>query len=164
MISLSYYDSPLGRLLIRLENNSVSGLWFPGQRHFPNELSDAVGTDSAYAQAVHRWLDEYFAGHKPDISTLRLSPSGSEFQHAVWDILCRIPYGCTVTYGQIARELEQKLGRKMSAQAVGGAVGRNPISIIIPCHRVIGAKGALTGYAAGVDKKATLLKFEAESK
>ena len=106
-----------------------------------------------------RWLDLYFAGKEPDFSPA-LNPTGTAFQMSVWAILQTIPFGETTTYGAIARRLEEQTKKRMSAQAVGGAVGRNPISIIVPCHRVIGADGSLTGYAGGLDKKEYLLRTE----
>jgi methylated-DNA-[protein]-cysteine S-methyltransferase len=110
---------------------------------------------------VKKWLDRYFDGEKPDLSELPLAPTGGEFRRMVWDILCEIPYGEVVTYGDIAKKMAQKMKRKsMSSQAVGGAVGHNPISIIIPCHRVVGSNGSLTGYAGGIDKKIKLLELE----
>ena len=108
---------------------------------------------------MRRWLDVYFSGRKPDF-TPPTAPAGTAFQQSVWEILRTIPYGETTTYGAIARRIEQNTGCRMSAQAVGGAVGRNPISILIPCHRVIGADGSLTGYAGGLDKKERLLQWE----
>ena len=111
-----------------------------------------------FGEAV-KWLDLYFAGKEPDFMPA-LSPSGTTFQQAVWEILRTIPYGATTSYGTIAKCLEKRAGKRMSAQAVGGAVGRNPISILIPCHRVIGANGSLTGYAGGLDKKEYLLELE----
>lgn len=108
-----------------------------------------------------KWLDEYFNGKKPEISELDLAPIGSEFAKNVWEILCEIPYGKVTTYGEIAKKMAKIMHKeKMSAQAVGGTVGHNPISIIIPCHRVVGANGSLTGYAGGIDKKIYLLKHE----
>ena len=108
-----------------------------------------------------KWLDEYFNGKKPEITELDLAPIGSEFAKNVWKILCEIPYGKVTTYGEIAKKMAKIMHKeKMSAQAVGGAVGHNPISIIIPCHRVVGANGSLTGYAGGIDKKIYLLKHE----
>ena len=108
-----------------------------------------------------KWLDEYFNGKKPEISELDLAPIGSEFAKNVWEILCEIPYGKVTTYGEIAKKMAKIMHKeKMSAQAVGGAVGHNSISIIIPCHRVVGANGSLTGYAGGIDKKIYLLKHE----
>ena len=110
---------------------------------------------------VKKWLERYFNGENPSIKELPLAPQGNDFRQRVWDILCKIPYGETVTYGDIAKEIANSLGRKsMSAQAVGGAVGHNPISILIPCHRVIGVNGSLTGYAGGIERKKALLKLE----
>ena len=108
-----------------------------------------------------KWLDRYFNGEKPEISELNLSPNGSIFAKNVWKLLCKIPYGKTTTYGELAKKVAEVMGKnRMSAQAVGGAVGHNPISIIIPCHRVVGADGSLTGYAGGIDKKIKLLEHE----
>ncbi len=110
---------------------------------------------------ARRWLEAYFAGEKPEISALTLAPEGSEFRRRVWRRLCEVPYGGTVSYGELARELARERGlESFSAQAVGGAVGHNPISIIIPCHRVVGAGGNLTGYAGGVERKLWLLRHE----
>lgn len=118
-------------------------------------------SDQPVLRIAKAWLDRYFAGEKPEISALPLCPAGSAFRQAVWQMLCEIPYGEVVTYGDIAQKMAARLGRKtMSSQAVGGAVGHNPISIIIPCHRVVGANGSLTGYAGGVDQKRKLLALE----
>ena len=162
MISISFYDSPLGRLLMRAEDEAATGLWFVGQQHFPAELASAayMNEDSEALARLRLWLDEYFSGGRPDISRLSLAPGGSQFRRAVWDILCQIPYGSSMSYGQIARRLEARLQSRVSAQAVGGAVAHNPISIVIPCHRVLGAGGKLCGYAGGLDKKAALLSLE----
>ena len=112
-------------------------------------------------QAAKRWLDRYFAGKKPEISELPLAPMGSAFQQGVWELLCEIPYGQVTTYGEIAKKMAARMGKSsMSGQAVGGAVGHNPISIIIPCPRVVGANGSLTGYAGGIKKKVKLLEHE----
>lgn len=114
-----------------------------------------------YQWRQKKWLDRYFNGEKPKISEIDLSPKGSEFAKKVWEILCKIPYGEVTTYGEIAKKIAKTMNKdKMSAQAVGGAVGHNPISIIIPCHRVVGSNGSLTGYAGGIDKKISLLKHE----
>lgn len=111
-------------------------------------------------RSLERWLDEYFAGRQPQ-EPLILRPAGSPFRQQVWQLLCRIPWGSTVTYGQLAKEMAVQLGRQtMSAQAVGGAVGHNPISILIPCHRVVGTDGSLTGYAGGLERKQALLALE----
>ena len=150
-----HYDSPLGGITLASDGEALTGLWFDGQKYF----ADTLDTEHAekrlpvFDEAV-RWLDLYFGGEVPDF-TPRLNPRGSAFRRRVWDALLAIPYGHTTTYGEIAK----KLGCK-SAQAVGGAVGRNPVSLLIPCHRVLGADGSLTGYAGGVDKKRSLLELE----
>ena len=161
-MSLHSYESPLGTMLIECDDRAILGLWFVGQKHFPQRLKDMALSpcDSSAAAEAKGWLDSYFAGENPPVSRLDLRPYGTDFQKRVWDILINIPYGGTISYGQIARQLEGQDGKRMSAQAVGGAVGRNPISIIIPCHRVLGSDGSLTGYAGGADKKLWLLKHE----
>lgn len=153
------YASPLGRILLVSDGDALTGLWLESQ-HCP--ITEMMQKDDLpLFTPVRDWLDSYFRGEAPSIDALPLSPAGTEFQLRVWEILRRIPYGDTVTYGDIAKEMAQILGKeKMSAQAVGGAVGRNPISIIIPCHRVVGANGKLTGYAGGLDKKTWLLRHE----
>jgi len=162
MQAFTYYESPIGTMLLEASDDALSGLWFLGQKHFPEKHPGCTDADSApqILKDTVQWLERYFAGERPDASELRLAPRGSDFQHRVWKILLSIAYGETITYGQIAKRLEQDSGRKASAQAVGAAVGRNPISVIIPCHRVIGADGSLTGYAGGLEKKAALLELE----
>lgn len=153
------YDSPVGRLLLTSDEENLTGLWMT--REAP-EAGSAEG-GCAVLDKARRWLDAYFRGEdrQPDFP---LAPKGTEFQKQVWDILLTIPYGGTRTYGDIAREMAARLGKEtMSAQAVGQAVGRNPISILIPCHRVVGAKGKLTGYAGGLDKKVWLLRHESRA-
>ena len=157
------YSSPLGKLTICAKNNHLVGLWIEGQKYFANTVNvEMISEDSLEIfKKTKKWLDEYFKGNRPNTKYLNLSPIGNEFRQSVWKILCKIPYGEVTTYGDIARELAKKKGiERMSAQAVGGAVGHNPISIIIPCHRVIGKNGKLTGYAGGLDKKIKLLKIE----
>ena len=160
MVYTSEYQSPLGSITLAADENGIIGLWIYGQKHFgekmPKEIAKKETPDIA---AAKRWLDIYFGGNNPDFMP-SLNPIGSEFQLKVWDILLKIPYGTTLTYGEISKTLAKERGGKMSAQAVGGAVGRNPISIIIPCHRVVGADGNLTGYAGGIDKKVGLLTLE----
>ena len=157
---ISRYQSPLGRILLSSDGVGLTGLWFEGQKYFPRCLDNARAEEIPLFEAVKRWLDLYFSGQQPDFS-VPLHPAGTAFQKDVWDILCSIPYGQTTTYGQIAGQLAQKRGLpRMSAQAVGGAVGHNRISILIPCHRVVGANGSLTGYAGGMDRKAKLLALE----
>ena len=155
------YFSPLGELLLSADDMGLSGLWFAGQRYFARTLPPgAVPRETPVLTASKRWLDCYFSGAHPDfLPPLHLI--GTDFQQAVWNLLLEIPYGQTVTYGALARTLAQQLGKPaMSAQAVGAAVGRNPVSIIVPCHRVVGANGNLTGYAGGVERKRFLLNLE----
>ena len=158
MIYTVHYTSPLGGITLASDGMALTGLYFDGERDFP-DLSAAHKKDLPVFGEAMRWLDLYFAGKEPDFSPA-LNPTGTAFQQAVWEILRTIPYGGTTTYGAIAKRLEKVRGKRMSAQAVGGAVGRNPISILIPCHRVIGADGSLTGYAGGLDKKEYLLGLE----
>lgn len=157
------YDSPVGRLTLASDGLNLAGLWMEGKKYFggtvPGELRPNEELE-VFSRAKD-WLDRYFNGKKPEPSELPLAPVGGEFRQTVWELLCEIPYGELTTYGQIAREAAKRLQREsMSAQAVGGAVGHNPISIIIPCHRVVGTGGSLTGYAGGLDKKIWLLKHE----
>ncbi len=146
--------SPLGELILVSDGSALTGLRFTGQRHFPAGLP-APGPVSASEvfEDTARWLELYFSGERPSFLP-RLSPEGTAFQRTVWERLLRIPYGKTVTYAELAA------GLGTSARAVGGAVGRNPLSLIIPCHRVVGAGGALTGYAGGIGRKEALLRFE----
>ena len=149
--------------MLASKENKLIGLWIEGQKYYLGEIKEQVKEDAD--EEIHKktknWLDRYFAGERPDIHELELAPMGSEFRQEVWNILKNIPYGKVTTYHEIAKEIGKKRGKeKMSAQAVGGAVGHNPISIIIPCHRVIGTNGSLTGYAGGLDKKAYLLRHE----
>ena len=158
MIYTAHYNSPLGGITLTSDGMALTGLYFDGERDFP-DLSPGRKKDLPLFGEVMRWLDLYFDGKEPDFSPA-LNPTGTAFQMSVWAILRTIPYGETTTYGAIAKRLEKKTGKRMSAQAVGGAVGRNPISVIVPCHRVIGANGILTGYAGGLDKKEYLLELE----
>ena len=154
------YLSPLGAITLASDGKALTGLWFDGQKYFGSTLpvETKQGDCPVFAQAK-RWLDSYFAGEKPDF-TPPLHWMTTPFRRAVWEILLTVPYGCTTTYGQIAAQLADRMGKPQSAQAVGGAVGHNEISIIIPCHRVVGADGSLTGYAGGIDKKYKLLELE----
>ncbi len=155
------YSSPLGEVLLSADDMGLSGLWFAGQRYFARTLPPgAAPGETPVLTASKRWLDCYFSGARPDfLPPLHLI--GTDFQQAVWNLLLEIPYGQTVTYGALARTLAQQLGKPaMSAQAVGAAVGHNPISIIVPCHRVVGIDGNLTGYAGGVERKLQLLQLE----
>ena len=163
MIYTTHYPSPVGDILLAEREGALIGLWIEGQKYFLGSLQEeiAVCDDRPVFSRVKNWLDRYFAGEKPAVSAIPLAPAGSEFRRQVWDILCEIPYGEVTTYGEIAKQIARKRGVwRMSAQAVGGAVGHNPVSIIIPCHRVVGTNGSLTGYAGGLDKKIKLLTLE----
>lgn len=157
----SAYVSPLGKMLMTSDGESLTGLWFEGQRHFAAGLSqEGKEMDLPVFEQTKKWLDVYFSGGKPD-NAPPLSPlNATPFRLAVWEILRLIPRGQTVTYKQVAERCRARTGKKTSARAVGGAVGRNPLALLIPCHRVTGTGGALTGYAAGLDKKAALLRLE----
>lgn len=157
------YRSPIGNLMIVSDSNDIIGLWMEGQKYFASTVKEELvnGDDQLLLLSAKDWLNRYFAGEKPDIKELPLNPNGSGFRQEVWKILCEIPYGETMTYGEIAKKVAVKLGKKsMSAQAIGGAVGHNPISIMIPCHRVVGSDGSMTGYAGGIEKKMWLLEHE----
>ena len=155
------YPSRLGDILLAADEIGLTGLWFFGQSYFADTLpTEQIAQETPILTQAREWLDEYFSGKEPDF-TPKLHPIGSPFRQEVWRILLQIPYGQTMTYGEIARQMEKLQNRPhMSAQAVGGAVGHNGISIIIPCHRVVGTKGSLTGYAGGLDKKMALLELE----
>lgn len=161
MIYTSKYTSPLGGILLAADEVGLRGLWFDGQKYFARDLPDErTERETPVLSEAKRWLDLYFGGQEPDFLP-PLHPVGTPFRQAVWEILLRIPYGKTVTYGEISKQLAEKMGlERMSAQAVGGAVGHNKISIIIPCHRVVGTGGSLTGYAGGIDRKIKLLELE----
>ena len=157
------YSSPLGLITMASDGEKLIGLWLEGQKYFADNIEDSMVENENLNIFIitKRWLDRYFLGEKPDISELPLAPIGGEFRKVVWDILCQIPYGETITYGEVAKMVALKMNKKsMSSQAVGGAVGHNPIDIIIPCHRVVGARGNLTGYAGGISKKIKLLEHE----
>ena len=157
----SRYRSPLGEMLLAADKTGVTGLWFAGQKYFALHLDkEQEEKEIPLFGAAKRWLDVYFSGREPDF-TVPLHFTGTAFQNEVWQILCTIPYGRTATYGEIAKQLAARKGLPhMSAQAVGGAVGHNPISILVPCHRVVGAGGSLTGYAGGLERKRRLLALE----
>ena len=157
----THYESPLGGILLAADEEGLTGLWFDGEKYYAKNLApDHREGRCPVFEEVNRWLDIYFTGREPDFMP-PIHMIGSAFQISVWRILRKIPYGKTTTYGAIANEIAALRGlTRMSAQAVGGAVGHNEISIIIPCHRVVGGNGSLTGYAGGIDKKAALLKLE----
>ena len=155
MLFLTHYASPLGPILLAADETGLTGLWFEGQKYFPSFLGvDYQEKETPVLTETARWLDVYFSGKDPGFLP-PLHPQGSPFRQAVWNILLTIPRGQTMTYGEIARRLGVH-----SAQAVGGSVGHNPISILIPCHRVVGSDGSLTGYAGGLDRKTRLLQLE----
>ena len=156
-----HYYSPLGGITLASDGEAIIGLWFDGQKYFADALDhEHVEKDLPVFSETDRWLDTYFSEKEPDF-TPKLNMRGTVFRKAVWNILLTIPYGQTMTYGQIAEKIAAQMGRsRMSAQAVGGAVGHNPVSLIIPCHRVVGSNGSLTGYAGGIDKKIHLLQLE----
>ena len=181
MLYLTEYASPLGMLSISCSKQGLVGLWIEGQKYFQStltgkevktifiELDDVKNHENRnpavkFLTKTISWLERYFRGEKPEIGDLLLDPQGSEFRKLVWKNLCEIPYGEVITYGELAKKVAVQMGKEsMSAQAIGGAVGHNPISIIIPCHRVVGADGSLTGYAGGVEKKKWLLEMEKEN-
>jgi methylated-DNA-[protein]-cysteine S-methyltransferase len=150
-------------LTLACEGDKLVGLWIGGQKYHGGAIAEAMIENSAMPvfTAAKRWLNSYFAGKKPAASELPLAPIGGEFRQGIWDILREIPYGEVITYGGISKIMAAKMHKEsMSSQAVGGAVGHNPIAIIIPCHRVVGSNGSLTGYAAGVATKVKLLELE----
>lgn len=155
------YQTPLGQILLAADETGLTGLWFEGAKHY------AAGLDPKHEEkelpvfeTTRKWLDLYFAGQQPDFLP-PIHMVGSPFRVRIWEILLQIPYGQTMTYGELAGVITKEKGiERMSAQAVGGAVAHNPISIIVPCHRMVGADGSLTGYAGGIPKKIELLKLE----
>lgn len=161
MVYTQHYNSPLGGILLAADNIGLTGLWFDGEKYYADNLPDRhAESETPILAQTKRWLDIYFGGKEPEFMP-PLHPIGSPFAEAVWELLLQIPYGKTVTYGELAERIAKKRGiAKMSAQAVGGAVGHNEISVIIPCHRVVGTNGSLTGYAGGIDKKVKLLELE----
>lgn len=161
MVYTCHYESQLGGILLAADEIGLTGLWFDGQKYFARELpAERTEKEMPILTETKRWLDIYFTGTEPDFLP-PLHPIGSTFRQEVWKLLLQIPYGKTVTYGELARQLAEKHGLpRMSAQAVGGAVGHNQISVLIPCHRVVGANGSLTGYAGGIQKKVKLLELE----
>ncbi len=156
----AHYSSPLGSITLASDGELLSGLWFDGQKHFALSLKKVheERDDLPIFIETHRWLDVYFSGKEPGF-TPPLLMRGSTFRQRVWETLLTIPFGQTMTYGEVARRVGCR-----SSQAVGGAVGHNPVSLIIPCHRVVGADGSLTGYAGGIGRKTRLLQMEHEKK
>ena len=160
MLCTAHYNSPLGDILLAADEIGLTGLWFAGQKYYPAQLTDSSEGSCPVLEQAIRWLDAYFAGDRPDfVPAVHLV--GTQYQVAVWESLLTIPYGKTATYGAIGAMTAERLGKtRFSARAVGAAVGRNPISVIVPCHRVVGANGSLTGYAGGLNRKESLLTLE----
>jgi methylated-DNA-[protein]-cysteine S-methyltransferase len=157
------YLSPVGLITLACCGDNLVGLWIDGQKYHGDTIPETMvkKNNMPIFTAAKKWLDRYFAGEKPAISELPLAPIGGEFRQGVWNILCGIPYGEVITYGDIAKKMAVKMNKgSMSSQAVGGAVGHNPIGVIIPCHRVVGSNGSLTGYAGGIQTKIKLLELE----
>ncbi len=163
MYLFTQYSALVGTLTLCCRRDKLVGLWIEGQKYFGGSHSGEMvpGDSIPVLTRTQDWLDRYFAGGRPDPGELPLAPEGSAFRQTVWALLLEIPYGQVITYGELARKTAERLGRaSMSAQAVGGAVGHNPVSIVIPCHRLVGADGTLTGYAGGLDRKQWLLRHE----
>lgn len=161
-MEINRYISPVGNIFLAGKQGKLVGVWIEGQKYFAGSIrEETVEHETTVLKSARLWLDCYFAGECPAIPRQLLAPEGSKFRRVIWDLLCEIPYGQAVTYGEMARRAAVCMGKeRMSAQAVGGAVGHNPISIIIPCHRVVGADGNLTGYGGGIRKKIWLLDHE----
>ncbi len=160
---ITHYSSPIGELTLASDGDSLIGLWISGQKYYKATISkeNKEYDELEVFNFTKKLLDAYFNNEKPLISDLPLAPRGSDFRKLVWKLLCDITYGETTTYKELSEKVALIMGKdSMSSQAIGGAVGHNPISIIIPCHRVISVNGSLTGYAGGIDKKITLLKHE----
>ncbi|MDD4565816.1 MAG: methylated-DNA--[protein]-cysteine S-methyltransferase [Eubacteriales bacterium] len=163
MYYITDYSSPIGMIKLAADGESLIGSWVEGQKYYFDTITGETmeNNNLPIFKNTENWLDRYFEGKKPAVSELPLAPIGGEFRQKVWEILCQIPYGQVITYGDIAKKMAVKMNKTtMSAQAVGGAVGHNHISIIIPCHRVVGANGSLKGYAGGIKKKLWLLDHE----
>ena len=157
---ITKYLSPCGDILLAADQSGLTGLWFEGQKYFVAGLeAEHEEKEIPVLKQAKIWLDIYFSGKEPDLS-VPLHFTGTDFQNKIWEILCTIPYGETRTYGEIADQFMKKHGHKTSPRAVGSAVGHNRISIIVPCHRILGAGGDLTGYAGGIDRKKLLLELE----
>ncbi len=157
----SKYQSPLGEIMIAADENDIIGLWFVGQKYFAFNLDkENEEKDVEIIKCAKKWLDIYFSGKNPDFE-LPLKFIGTNFQKEVWKVISMVPYGKVITYNDIAKKISKEMAvKRMSARAVGKAVGHNPISIIVPCHRVIASNGSLTGYAGGIERKKFLLELE----
>ena len=159
MKRVGYYDSVLGRMLMIAEEEAICGLYFEGQRYYPQDLNECVKEDDDTLNSCRRWLDEFFSGKEPSFIP-KLQLSGTAFQKKVYETLLKIPYGKTISYKRLG---EMMALQSYSCQAIGSAVGHNPISLIVPCHRVIGADGSLKGYAGGIERKRYLVEMERRS-
>jgi methylated-DNA-[protein]-cysteine S-methyltransferase len=167
MRAITHFDSPIGKLTIAADNDAITGLWLAGQKRFMaghQDLAADPDTNLPAHDAAKDWLRRYFAGENPALDGLLLKPAGTDYERLVFSLLCQIPFGRTVSYADIAREIFALRTRSTSPRAVGGAIGKNPISIIIPCHRVIGSDKSLTGFAGGLLAKQWLLNHEAGAK
>lgn len=161
MFYISKYDSPLGRITLACNGRALTGLWFDGQKYFADNLPETYEEkELPIFTQTKKWLDVYFSGNAPDFTPPVAMDGISPFRRRVWEIMLTIPFGKTLAYGKIAEQIEKETGKRVSAQAVGGAVGHNSVSLVIPCHRVVGSNGNLTGYAGGIDRKTALLKME----
>lgn len=156
---IKYVNSPIGKLTLASDGENLTGLWIEKQKYYGNGLNDPVEKDATVFYQVEKWLDDYFQGKKPIIN-FGIKPQGTPFRQNVWKQLLAIPYGQVITYDALASIIANQTGKKKCAQAIGQAVGHNPISIVIPCHRVVGKDGSLTGYAGGTNKKKMLLEIE----
>jgi len=161
MFYISKYKSPVGDITLASNGEKLTGLWFDGQKYFADTLAENYEEkDLPVFGQTEKWLDIYFSGKAPDFTPPLDMGEISPFRKRVWEIMLEIPFGQTSTYGKIAKQIAKETGKRVSGQAVGGAVGHNSISLVIPCHRVVGTNGSLTGYAGGIDKKIKLLKLE----
>jgi len=164
MLFIQEYESPLGLMDLAGSETSLIGAWFKDQKYFKSTISEQdnlVYENNAVLKTAAEWLDAYFGGENPNAGEIPVEFQGTEFRVKVWNFLQKIPYGEVTTYGEIAKQISGKEGTKIpAAQAVGSAVGHNPISVIVPCHRVVGKNGSLTGYAGGLDRKEWLLRHE----
>lgn len=159
----SYYQSPIGKIILTSNGEELTGLWFTSTRftNLREVKEESIQDELRIFKLTKNWLDRYFKGENPNPKEIPIKLVGTDFSHKVWKKIQEIPYGKTITYGEIARRIAKESGiEKMSAQAVGHGVGHNPVSIIVPCHRVVGTNGKLTGYGGGIDKKIALLKIE----
>lgn len=161
MFYVNSYESPIGGITLASNGQKLTGLWFDGQKYFADNLPrEHEEKELSIFEQTKIWLDIYFSGNAPDFTPPVAMDGISPFRKCVWEIMLGIPFGQTLTYGKIAKQIEAETGKKVSAQAVGGAVGHNSVSLVIPCHRVVGSNGSLTGYAGGIDKKIWLLTME----